>query len=104
MSISMSRANVSHTFDPGPLPSREEVEAKIRNLLNGILAHEDVAVWASQWTTQFAPRVNDPTVWEALLSLSGADTLEGPGVYLHTEPDFHAWLDELQRARIEDDS
>jgi hypothetical protein len=94
----MKVETVSDTYESLPAPSRKEVEEKMLNLLNGTLTKEQVADWASRWITQSDPNISDEAVWNALMSLAGADTLEAPGVYLHTEPDLHAWLDELQSA------
>jgi hypothetical protein len=74
------------------------VPQRLLGLLTGTAARADVADWASRWIRDDSDRVGDECVWRALKHLAGADLLAAPGVYLHTEPDFHRWLDELETA------
>lgn len=76
-------------------PSRQSVREHLLALLSGDQPREAVADWAAQWVGADA-RVEDPVVWRALGHLAGADLLTAPGEYLHTEPDFHSWLDEFE--------
>jgi hypothetical protein len=77
-------------------PSRQEVREQLLGLLAGSVARGDAADWASRWIRGDGERIHDVVVWRALKHLSGADLVSRPGAYLHTEPDFHRWLDELE--------
>lgn len=79
-----------------PPPSRQEVKGRMLALLSGRRSREEVADWAAVWVCEPDPDVEDPAVWEGLISLSGADLMVAPGEYLHTEPDSHSWLDDLE--------
>lgn len=79
-------------------PKRSEVHYKLVQLLRGDLRREEVASWAGQWVLAESHDVSNEAVWEALKRLAGADLRIGPDDYLHTEKDFHAWLDELENA------
>jgi len=79
-------------------PTRAELRKCVLNLLEGRLSREEVAEWAGGWVGADDPRVDDSTVWQALERLSGADMKTGPEEYLHSESDFHAWLDALEDA------
>jgi hypothetical protein len=81
----------------GP-PTRAELRKRLHDLLEGRVSREEVAEWAGGWVGADDPRVDDSTVWQALERLSGADMKTGPEEYLHSEPDFHAWLDALEDA------
>jgi hypothetical protein len=78
------------------VPSRHEVRDRLLGLLAGKVTRDEAAHWASTWIRDDSQRVNDTVVRRALKHLAGADLLARPGVYLHTEPDFHRWLDELE--------
>lgn len=69
--------------------------------MSGRATREEVADWASTWVTMDNPQVADSVVWAGLHHLAGADLLSSPGEYLHHDIDFHAWLDELERAMDE---
>jgi hypothetical protein len=81
-----------------PSPSRQEVEARLLDLIEGRSTREEAASWAEQWVDSDGERVSDPAVWKALTQLSGADlkTIDRP--YLHEQADFEAWLGMLRRA------
>lgn len=81
-----------------PAPGRDDVLQHLLDLLAGRLSREDVADWASAWVREPDPNVEDPIVWEALKQLSGADLRESPVNYLHSESDFHEWLDRVEEA------
>ena len=76
-------------------PGRDEVRLRLHALLTGLSTREDVADWASNWVLDPLPTVDDPKVWQALKQLAGADLRISPVDYLHSESDFHVWLDEL---------
>lgn len=77
-------------------PSREVLRARLLDLLAGRATREEVADWAVKWVRESMPDVQDPIAWEALKQLSGADLRISPTDYLHTEVDFHSWLDQLE--------
>lgn len=79
-------------------PSREQIRQQLLDLLAGRLTREEVADWASEWVREPEPVVQDPVVWEALKQLSGADLRESPLDYLHSDADFHEWLDRVEEA------
>jgi hypothetical protein len=83
---------------PPPTPSREQVEARLVDLIEGRRSREEVASWASQWVRAADPGVEDEAVWDALLSLTGADMKTTDRPYLYEEIDFREWLEELRRA------
>jgi hypothetical protein len=66
------------------------------DLLAGRRSREDVAGWAGQWVNAPNPRVDDPVVWKALGEFAGADLRVGTHEYLHSDADFHVWLDDLE--------
>lgn len=82
----------------GNAPSRELVHQRLVDLLAGRATREVVADWAAKWIREPATAVEDPVVWEALKELAGADLRVSPSEYLHSEPDYHAWLDKLELA------
>lgn len=72
---------------------------RMLDLISGRSSREEVADWAAPWIVQPSPSVADPVVWRALQQLSGADLLNWPGEegeYLHSDVDFHGWLDQLE--------
>lgn len=77
-------------------PSREVLRARLLDLLAGRATREEVADWAVKWVREPMPDVQDPIAWEALKQLSGADLRISPRDYLHSEVDFHSWLDQLE--------
>lgn len=82
----------------GRAPTRAEVREKLRQLLSGEITRQDASAWAHQWVAAAHPGVDDPVVWTALTRLGGADLRAGPDDFLYFEPDFHAWLDEVEDA------
>ena len=62
------------------------------------MTREEAADWAAAWVREPEPTVQDPVVWEALKQLSGADLRESPVDYLHSDADFHEWLDLVEEA------
>lgn len=79
-----------------PAPDRAQVRQRLLDLISSRVTREVVATWASQWVTQDDPDVDDPIVWNALRDLSGADLKVNPVDYLHSESDFHEWLDRVE--------
>jgi hypothetical protein len=79
-------------------PSRNEVRETLRKLLSGELSRQEVSRWAHTWVAADRPEVADGVVWTALKRLGGADLRAGPDDFLYFEPDFHAWLDEVESA------
>lgn len=81
------------SLDP---PSREVLRTRLLDLLAGRATREEVADWAVEWVRDPMPDVQDPIAWEALKQLAGADLRVSPTDYLHSEVDFHSWLDQLE--------
>ncbi|WP_404385020.1 hypothetical protein LL946_04025 [Knoellia locipacati] len=79
-----------------PEPTRDALRQRLLDLLSRRITPEEAADWAAAWVRDASPDVKDQLVWDALKKLSGADLRVSPDEYLHSEPDFHAWLDELE--------
>jgi hypothetical protein len=79
-------------------PSREEMRLRLRDLIGGKCSRQDVSDWAAQWLAADYPSVEDDVVWRALVGLGAANLKTGPNEYLYYEPDFHAWLDDVEDA------
>ena len=77
---------------PDKPPSRQEVDAKLCDLLSGKASREEVADWAAHCVRMANPEVKDPCVWKALTQLAGADLGTTDRPYLHNREDFAAWL------------
>lgn len=78
-------------------PSRDEVEAKLLDLITGRCERREAADWASRYVTNDA-EVADRGVWRALVALSGADLPTSDRQFLHGEADFCVWLETLKRS------
>jgi hypothetical protein len=78
------------------VPSVPQIRQALLDLLTGRRSREDVAGWAGQWVNASIPTVDDPVVWKALGELAGADLRVSPHEYLHSDADFHLWLDNLE--------
>jgi hypothetical protein len=85
-----------------PEPTFDETRAKIMDLIRGTATPEEVAAWASQWVMDDDNAVQDPAIWQALDALAGADLEVEPGELLHSDADFHTWLDELETSHASD--
>jgi hypothetical protein len=74
----------------------EEAKRLMSRLVQGVVSREEVADWAmgliEDESTDYS---SNPTLWTALDRLAGADLQQGPGVYLHDDTDFRAWLADL---------
>jgi hypothetical protein len=74
----------------------EQVKEVMVRLAAGQTSREDAADWAMERYTAGRDEYSSvPAVWTALGRLAGADLQTGPGVYLHGEEDFQAWLSDL---------
>lgn len=85
---------------PVEQPPREDVFAKLEELMTGRISRETAAAWASHWLAEdHGPgrdvRVTDLAAWTALTSMAGADSHGGDRPYLYDEEDFAAWRDQL---------
>jgi hypothetical protein len=81
------------------VPSREDVELRLNDLIAGRIRREPIADWAKQWILPDAPHVDDPAVWRALTKLAAADMVTTDRPYLYGEEDFRDWLAELENRR-----
>lgn len=70
----------------------------LADLAGGRRTPREVDEWATPWVVASVPAVEDRAVWVALMTLSGADLEVEPGVLLHGQADFDAWLEEFDRA------
>ncbi len=79
------------------LPSRPEVVIQLQGLIDGVYTREEVSQWATKWVVEDDPdtEISDEGVWNALESLSGADTPTTDRPYLFEVEDFKIWLAEL---------
>ncbi|GIJ28144.1 hypothetical protein Vqi01_33060 [Micromonospora qiuiae] len=74
----------------------QQVRSRMAALIQGSVRREEVADWALELIKdESADYSSDSTLWTALDRLAGADLQEGPGVYLHGEEDFRAWIADL---------
>ena len=78
------------------VPSREDVELRLNDLIAGRTTREPIADWAKQWILPDAPNVDDPAVWRALKKLAAADMVTTDRPYLYGEEDYRDWLAELR--------
>ncbi|MGP4112940.1 hypothetical protein ACTWP5_18770 [Streptomyces sp. 4N509B] len=86
-----------------PPPSRDDVAARWRALIDGNMTREDIHAWAAQWVGNVP--ISDPMVDTALLYLHGFGLTVGPNPshptdrtgddYLHSDQDivlaFERW-------------
>lgn len=75
-------------------PTRAEVAAVLRGLINGEQSRQSASAWASDWLLGEA-RVSDPAVWESLQLLGAADLISTDRPFLYDDEDFRACLDRL---------
>ncbi len=73
-----------------------EVARQLRAVLDGNQPREVAASWASQWLLLPDPPDMDPSIWDALDTLSGIDLLVKPGQYLHHVNELYAWLQAME--------
>ncbi|MGX4200245.1 DNA-binding protein [Bacillus sp. JK74] len=77
-------------------PTRAECLKKAGLILNGQAAREEVSDWASEYVSAGDPAVEDETVWEMLVYLSGFDLKDSPDAYLHTLEELRDWMQEYK--------
>ncbi len=63
-------------------PTIAECLKKADLILNGQAAREEVSDWACEYVAADDPAVEDETVWEMLVYLSGFDLKDSPDAYL----------------------
>lgn len=71
-----------------------QVKQVMARLAAGKTSREDASGWAME-RLDSDEYTSIPVVWTALQRLAGADLQTSPGVYLHGEADFHAWLSDF---------
>jgi hypothetical protein len=77
-------------------PTRDEVKQMLLDLIAGRRTPEEVADWASaKMAALESVHVRDLELWHLITTLSGADLMTEPGVYLHSELDYRDWLHRL---------
>ncbi|WP_297512595.1 hypothetical protein [uncultured Caulobacter sp.] len=84
-------------------PSRDEVLAKLGELVDGRIDRGQASAWASQWLAEdripgSKVTVTDIPAWNTLVSISGADTYGGDRPFLYDEDDFRDWALKLEAA------
>ncbi len=79
-----------------PWPTREQVEAKLQDLIEGQCSREEAARWAAYWITLDEPDDFPLEVSEALDALAGADMKMIDGEYVHDTANMRSWLKDLQ--------
>jgi hypothetical protein len=82
---------------PGPSPTLQETREKLLGLLSGRYSRDEVRDWAWPWVITDDPHVDDRVLWRVVTAMAAVDTPADPDGYLFWEPDFHAWLDELEQ-------
>nr|WP_269677290.1 DNA-binding protein [Bacillus velezensis] len=65
-------------------------------ILNDQAAREEVSDWACEYVAADDPAVEDETVWEMLVYLSGFDLKDSPDAYLHTLEELRDWVQEYK--------
>jgi hypothetical protein len=79
-----------------PLPTRDEIAKKLRELINGTIDRRQAADWAAQWITIFDKyERTDKKVTSAISCLAAADLITTDRPYLYGQSDFESWLEEL---------
>lgn len=73
-------------------PTRAECLKKAGLILNDQAAREEVSDWACEYVAADDPAVEDETVWEMLVYLSGFDLKDSPDSYLHTIEELKDWV------------
>jgi len=77
-------------------PSREQVAARLRQLISGAEDRREAANWASQWVTRFDEAgFSDRKLFDAIVCLSAADLISTDRPYLYGQADFEKWLHDL---------
>ncbi|WP_168077241.1 hypothetical protein [Caulobacter sp. SSI4214] len=84
-------------------PTREDVLAKLEDLVAGRTDRELASSWAGNWLAEdripgHQVHVTDLAAWNALTAIAGADTFGGDRKYLYDEEDFAAWANALNAA------
>jgi hypothetical protein len=85
----------SDNEDDVEIPTREDVECRLRRLISGELSRAEAANWASRWLRLDNPPIDDVGVWDAIGALAGADMISIDRPWLFDERDYEAWLAKL---------
>ncbi|MGP3780502.1 DNA-binding protein [Bacillus sp. 4A_MP3] len=80
-------------------PTIAECLKKADLILNGQAAREEVSDWACEYVAADDPAVEDETVWEMLVYLSGFDLKDSPDAYLHTIEELKDWMAEVKHLK-----
>jgi hypothetical protein len=81
----------------GDPPTRDEAREKLIGLLNGRYSRDEIHNWARQWVVVMRDPLEDRELRRVIEGMAAVDTPGGPDRnFLFTEPDFHAWLDQLE--------
>ncbi len=75
-------------------PTRPEIAAVLRGLIDGVRTRQSASACASDWVLGDA-RISDPAVRETLEWLLMADMISTDRPFLFGDEDFRAWLDDL---------
>ena len=76
-------------------PTRSEVVAKFRQLIEESAPREEIATWAQKWVIADNPPDMEKDVWEAVTFLAGADLISTDRPYLFMKVDFECELAKL---------
>lgn len=79
-------------------PSRSEVVAKFRQLIQESTSREEVATWAQKWVIADNPPKMEKDVWEALQFLTSADLISTDRPFLYSTQDFERELAKLPKS------
>lgn len=74
-------------------PTRDEVLAKLRALVDGSLRPQDASAWAAPWVTRRDDEIDDIVVMEGLQSLYLADAPTVDRPLLYTAADYAVWME-----------
>ncbi|MBO0683313.1 MAG: PH domain-containing protein [Candidatus Dormibacteraeota bacterium] len=84
-----------------PLPTREDVEQALRDLLGGRVNREAVAAWARNFRGMAEGQFDSAETKEALDNLAEADERAPDHTYVHDPIDFQIWLGRLQEEQAQ---
>jgi hypothetical protein len=82
--------------DAPPPPSKADVIAVVKAVLNGSMTRTEASTWARPWVGAVDAGVHDRSVWNALKLLGAIDLRHGDDApYLYDDEQVATWRDEL---------
>jgi hypothetical protein len=81
-------------------PTVSEIIKILKLVLIGKMTREEVSDWASFYVMADKPTIDDKSVWDLLILLSGIDILDSPTTYLHNEEDINVWIKQATKSLL----